>query len=110
VHRLLPPALGLIQLSYPRLDDPSFVDWRDYADRNDANDPIAIADEVVDRARGAHSVWLVDDGGYKTFAGQCEAVEGELGAKLGAGRLLVANDGDTFFEHASLFRFPGPAS
>jgi hypothetical protein len=110
VHRLLPSALGLIQLSYPMLDDPSLVDWRDYADRNGTNDPIAIADEVVARARGAHSVWLVDDGGYKTFAGQCEAVESELGARLGAGRLLVVNDGDTFFEHASLFRFPGPAS
>jgi mannosyltransferase len=110
VHRLLPPSLGLIQLSYPRLDDPSLVDWRDYADRNRANAPIAIADAALARAGTAHSVWLVDDGGYNTYAGQCEAVEGEFGARLGPGRLLVVDDGDAFFEHASLFRFPGPAS
>jgi hypothetical protein len=110
VHRLLPSTLGLVQLSYPMLDDPSLVDWRDYADRNGANDAVAIADAVVARARGAHSVWLVDDGSYKTYAGQCEAVETELGAKLGAARILVVNDGDTFFEHASLLRFSGPAS
>lgn len=110
VHRLLPASLGLVQLSYPRLDNPAFVDWRDYADRNATNDPVAIADAVVERAAGAHSVWLVDDGGYKTLAGQCEAVESELLAKLGAVQLLVANDGDTYFEHASLLRFPGPAS
>jgi hypothetical protein len=110
VHRLLPASLGLVQLSYPTLDDPSFVDWRDYADRNAANDPVAIAHEVIARAGSAHSVWLVDDGGYKTFAGQCELVERELGTAFGAGELLVINDGDTFFEHASLLRYAGPAS
>ena len=110
VHRLLPAELGLVQLSYPTLDDPSLVDWRDYADRNAANDPAAIADAVVARATAAHSVWLVDDGGYKTFAGQCEALESELASALGPAELLVVNDGDEFFEHASLFRFPGPAS
>ncbi|MEY2453805.1 MAG: mannosyltransferase [Acidimicrobiaceae bacterium] len=110
IHRLLPSSLGLTQLSYPTLSDPSLVDWRDYADRNAAADPVAIADEVVARAGSAHSVWLVDDGGYKTFGGQCESVESELGAKLGSGRVLVVNDGDTYFEHASLIRFAGPAS
>jgi hypothetical protein len=110
VHRLLPPALGLVQLSYPSLDDPSLVDWRDYADRNGSNDPIAIANEVVARAGSAHSIWLVDSTGYKTYEGQCEAVESELGQKLGRGQLLVIDDGDTFFEHASLLRFAGPAS
>ena len=110
VHRLLPPALGLTQLSYPTLGDPSLVDWRDYADRNRATDPIATADAVVARARAARSVWLVENAGYKTFEGQCEAVEGELSTKLGAGRPLVIDDGDTFFEHASLLQFAGPAS
>jgi mannosyltransferase len=109
VHRLLPARLGLTQLSYPTLGDPSFVDWRDYADRNASIDPVAKADDVVGMAAGAHSVWVVDDGGYKTFAGQCEAVEAELGAKLGAARVLVADDGDAYFEHAALLQFPGRA-
>jgi hypothetical protein len=110
VHRLLPPALGLMQLSYPTLGDPSLVDWRDYADRNHAVDPIATADAVIALARSARSIWVVESAGYKTYEGQCEAVDGQLSAKLGAGQLLVTDDGDTFFEHASLVRFAGPAS
>jgi hypothetical protein len=110
VHRLLPPSLGLTQLSYPTLTDPSFVDWRDYAERNRVADPVAITDAAIALAGSAHSVWLVDDGSYKTFAGQCEAVETALGARLGAGRVLVVDDGETYFEHASLLQFAGPAS
>ena len=109
VHRLLPADLGLTQLSYPTLGDPAFVDWRDYEDRNAKLDPAAIADDVVGRAAGAHSVWLVDSTAYKTFKGQCEGVETELAIKLGAGHALVGEDGDTFFEHASLLQFPGRA-
>jgi hypothetical protein len=110
VHRLLPPSLGLVQLSYPTLGDPSVVDWRDYADRNAAEDPVAIADDAIALARGAHAVWLVDNTGYKTYEGQCEAVEAELNAKLGGEQLLVIDDGDTFFEHASLLQYSGPKS
>jgi hypothetical protein len=110
VHRLLPSTLGLAQLSYPTLSDPALVDWRDYADRNGAVDPVATADAVIALAQSAHSVWLVDSAGYKTFEGQCEAVEGRLNARLGAGQPLVIDDGDAFFEHASLVRFAGPAS
>jgi uncharacterized membrane protein len=110
VHRLLPPALGLTQLSYPMLGDPSLVDWRDYSDRNRAIDPVATADTVITRARAAHSVWLVESVGYKTLEGHCEAVERELAAKLGGGQAIVLDDGDTFFEHASLVRFTAPAA
>jgi hypothetical protein len=110
VHRLLPTTLQLKQLTYPMLSDPALVDWRDYADRNRAVDPRAVADAVVTRSSGAHAVWLVDSGSYKTFEGQCEAVESELSAKLGAGRVRVVEDGDTYFEHASLVQFRGPAS
>jgi hypothetical protein len=109
VHRLLPDSLGLREVVYPTLDAPDFVDWRDYAQRNSAADPIAITDSLVQSASGAHAVWLVASGGYKTYETQCEAVLVELGAQLGSGRQLIAEDGDTFFEHASLFRFPGPA-
>jgi hypothetical protein len=108
VHRLLPDDLGLVQLSYPALDDPALVDWRDYADRNAASDPVAKADAVVARAKGAHSVWFVIGTGYKTLGGQCESVANEFTARLGAGRLLVIEDGDAFFEHGSLLQFAGP--
>ena len=110
LHRLLPARLGLQQLAYPTLADPSFVDWRDYADRNAAVNPTAVADEVVARARGGHTIWLVDSGSYKTLEGQCEAVEQELGAKVGSVAIRVNEDGGAFFEHESLVQYPGPAS
>jgi len=109
VHRLLPDSLGLTQLTYPALTDPSLVDWRDYADRNASADPDAIAAEVVRRASSAHSVWFVIGTGYKTLGGQCEAVEHAFDAHLGGGRVLVIEDGDAFFEHGSLLQYPGRA-
>lgn len=106
-HRLLPDDLGLQQLSYPTLGDPSLVDWRDYEKRNAAVDPVAVADQVVQRAHGAHNVWLVDSGSYKTLEGQCETVEQEFGTKLGPANIRVLEDGAKFFEHASLIQYPG---
>ena len=38
--------------AYPRLDDPRYVDWVDYAQRNARNRPTAVADEVLRRRRG----------------------------------------------------------
>ena len=108
VHRLLPDRLGLQQLAYPALSDPSFVDWRDYEERNAAVDPTAVADDVIRRASGAHTIWLIDSGSYKTLEGQCEAVEQELGTRLGAAAVRIVEDGALYFEHASLVQYPGP--
>ncbi|HEV3226983.1 MAG TPA: glycosyltransferase family 39 protein [Acidimicrobiales bacterium] len=110
VHRLLPASLGLVQLSYPTLADPALVDWRDYADRNAAVDPRAVADRIAAMAHGGHGVWLVDSTSYKTFEGHCEAVEQELGAKLGGAQIRVLENGAKFFEHASLLQYPGSAT
>jgi len=110
MHRLLPASVE--QVTYPTFGSPDRVDWRDYEARNSKADPTAFAARVVDRANasGAHSVWLVASGSYKTFEGQCEALTNELGTRLGAGTGLVTEDSDAFFEHAGLFRFPGRAA
>jgi 4-amino-4-deoxy-L-arabinose transferase-like glycosyltransferase len=110
MHRLLPDSLGLTQLAYPTLGDPSFVDWREYAKRNAAADPAAIADEIVARAGKAHSVWLVVSGTYKTLEGQCEALDNVLGSALPGRDTVVIENGNKFFEHESLVRYNGPAS
>jgi len=104
VHRLLPTSVT--QFTYPNFASPDRVDWRDYAARNAAADPVAFADGVVQRARssGAPSVWLVSSGSYKTLEGQCEGVAAEL-AKYAPVSSVVAEDGDTYFEHAGLLRF-----
>ena len=98
-------------MTYPTFGSPDRVDWRDYAERNAAADPLAFADEITARATSssAHTVWLVASGSYKTFEGQCDALTAALGARLGSGQTVITENGDTFFEHASLFRFPGPA-
>ncbi|HEX2383790.1 MAG TPA: glycosyltransferase family 39 protein [Acidimicrobiales bacterium] len=109
-HRVLPSSTA--QVTYPTFGSPDRVDWRDYEERNAQADPKAFASGVVDRAHaaGAHSVWLVSSGSYKTLEGQCEALTTELGTLLGSGTLEVAENGDSFFEHAALVRFPGPAA
>jgi hypothetical protein len=108
-HRLLPDTT--MQVVYPTFGSPDRVDWRDYEQRNAQADPLAFADQVIARAQSspAHTVWLVSSGSYKTFEGQCDALTAALSARLGSGQVVVAEDGDNFFEHASLFRFPGPA-
>jgi hypothetical protein len=108
-HRLLPSSVA--QVTYPTFGSPDRVDWRDYEQRNTQADPNAFAAGVVDRATTsrAHSVWLITSGSYKTFEGQCEALTTELGTRLGGATQTVAENADSFYEHAALFRFAGPA-
>jgi len=87
----------LVELSYPLLSSPVRVDWVDYADRNAAADPAAIAEEVRERADG-HAVFVVWMSEYRTFGEQCE----ELVNALGAGELLVTSDGQSYYEPANL--------
>ena len=86
---------GLVELSYPALTAPERIDWVDYADRNGAADPAAIADEILAEADG-HAVFLVWMSDYRTFGDQCESLVGELGLT----EPLVVQDETRFFEPA----------
>ena len=91
-------------IAYPDAGDGRFVDWVDYADRNLASDPIGFADAVMgDNPTSA--IFVVVNGSYRTFEGKCEALLATFGAQRPA-QLLVADDGETYFEHADLYRFP----
>jgi mannosyltransferase len=92
---------GLVHMAYPTLGSPDRVDWVDYAERNQAADPAAIADEILARADGnaVFLVWMAD---YKTFDQQCETLIGQLGLTEN----LVVQDNDRFFEPASLHWSP----
>ncbi len=94
---------GLVYLSYPALTDPSFVDWVDYKDRNDAADPAAVGAEIQ-RIAGSHAIFLVANGAYRTFENDCESLMAALAVGR-TGEQLDADDGAHFFEHASLWRF-----
>jgi mannosyltransferase len=95
----------VVTLAYPTLGSPERVDWVDYADRNAAADPDAIAQEVLKRA-GDHTIWYAWAGTYRTFEGQCEAVNSALLRARPQGVARVTDNGNKYFEHAWLFEFP----
>lgn len=96
---------GLVELAYPTLDGPERVDWVDYAERNAAADPAAIAAEVRERAAG-QAVFLVWMNEYATFGTQCE----DLITELGLTESLVVQDRDRFYEPAYLHWSPAGAA
>ncbi|MGE0796186.1 MAG: hypothetical protein AB7O29_12720, partial [Acidimicrobiia bacterium] len=101
VSRLLPT--DRVQRTFPAGGDPAFVDWVDYAEKQEAGDPEAFARDLLDRA-GEATIWLVWEAGYRTLGTRCE----DLGNALARLRPAVAvvSSGDTF-EHAVLYQY-GP--
>jgi hypothetical protein len=91
-------------VSYPRFEDPRFVDWVDYEERNRASDPVAFAEAVLDRA-GAATIWLVSSDSYRTLEGKCASVQTQLRRARPDGGLVVGEDGSEALEHAGLHRF-----
>jgi mannosyltransferase len=93
------------RLVYPTLAAPDRVDWVDYASRNRAADPAAVAGEILRRV-GEHRVFLVWQGEYRTFEGQCEALYNALASARPTGATIVTTGGKRFFEPASVSVFP----
>jgi hypothetical protein len=113
LERLVPGAAGLDLVAFPELGTMRFVDWTDYADRNDpASNPGAapepVADALVQRAGPAGSVFLVFSPGYATHDTTCPALAGALGARR-AQETLVVEDGSQYYEHATVNRY-GPVA
>lgn len=75
VNRLLPTTMR--QVGYPDLGPADLVDWVDYARRNAAASPTAIADRIRSQA-GAGTIWLVRADGYHTFGDQCARLDRAL--------------------------------
>ena len=92
---------------YPTLGSPLRVDWVDYAKRNAAADPDAVAKQIVARA-GDHRIFLVWQGAYRTLEGQCEALLDALTVARPGASTIVVSGGDKYFEPASVVMFPPP--
>lgn len=92
-------ALGL-----PALERPDRIDWRDYAERNEAADPAVAVEALLERAEGA-SVWLVINTHYRTYEGYCEGVQAGLQSARPASGIAVPDRGGEVFEGATLVRF-----
>lgn len=103
--RVMPSGLTL--LSYPTYGDSKFVDWVDYGERNDASDPTAFAARVLAQAGPTQTIFLVWSDSYKTFEGKCAGLASALAAARPPQQLL-GDDGDRYFEHATLTRFAAP--
>lgn len=91
---------------FPTGAGPTRVDWVDYAKRNQAADAGAFARGVLDRARPGATIWLAWASTYKTFEGKCETIATTLQVARPAGTPVVTDNGQRFFEHAWLMRYP----
>lgn len=95
----------LDRVVYPSLAPPERVDWVDYAQRNAAASPAAVATELLTRA-GGHQVFLVWQPSYRTLEGQCEALFDALSVARPGSSTLVTASGATYYEPGSVTRFP----
>ncbi len=105
LSRTLPP--GVEAVSYPSFAPIDRVDWVDYTDRLDRASPERFAEEALARA-GDRPVWLVWAGTYTTHEKTCEQLLTALARARPGATNPVADQGDEYFEHASLYRFPPP--
>ncbi|MCP4793104.1 MAG: hypothetical protein GY882_07235 [Actinomycetia bacterium] len=97
-------------VAFPAMDDGRSVDWVDYGERNRSADLVAVADAIVARAGGSANVWMIWIDGYRNFERQCGRLHGELSARLGGSRHLVAANGDEYYNAANLNAFGVPPS
>jgi mannosyltransferase len=73
VNRLVKP--GLFQVTFPAWQSPGpkFVDWIDYAKRNESASVSSFVKKLFNTAKG-HSIFYVWQGGYLTFGDDCQAI------------------------------------
>ena len=103
VARLAPEGFRL--LSYPELTPPDRVDWVDYAERQEAADPLLIARQI-DTLAGSAQVYVDFAPGYRTFQQDCQRVVAALTTMRGAPEVEVHRR-LTVFEDQRLYRFAG---
>lgn len=101
-ERALPA--GFDQVTYPALATPGRVDWVDYEERNDAADPEAVAQRVLERVGAGRGLWVVFSTGYRTHEDSCvELVNAVLRERPGEAVLDAESE---FFEPAGVYHFP----
>jgi mannosyltransferase len=98
----------LDQVVYPTLEPPQRIDWVDYAERNDAADPPAIAAQVVDRAGPDRGIFVVWNGEYRTFTGQCELLVDSLAVLRPGAQTIEPSGAGKYFEFATVVHYPPP--
>jgi hypothetical protein len=91
-------------VAFPDVDrDPRFVDWVDYADRNEAADPGRFVAEVLELA-GDRPILLATNLTYRTLETKCAQVASLLQATRPP-ETIVQGDGTEFYESMSVLYF-----
>jgi mannosyltransferase len=100
--RLIHESIGLRQMTFPSAGSPRFVNWTDYAKRNNAADPQQFARAIQAKARAA-TIWYVWSPSYLTYGRKCEALLTDLAVGRAPGRTLVPIRGN--IEHIALVEY-----
>jgi hypothetical protein len=101
--RLLEPGLDLV--TFPRFEDPRFVDWVDYKERLAGVDVDAFAQRALDRA-GDHRLFLVYSTSYITHEDTCPALVNALSRLRPPTELTRTSEA---FEPSGVIEFAPPA-
>lgn len=81
---------------FPERGDPRFIDWVDYAERNEAADPVAFWDELREEVDPTDGLYAVVMPGYQTFDGKCEQLLAVITAERPTlDTVEAADDGET---------------
>ena len=109
--QLGPPVSRLVtrhltEMVFPTAAAPERVDWVDYAKRNKAAN-VGSFEQMLLRRAGAHDLWLVWSGDYRTFGSKCETLVSSLGLARPGFQVLVKGSG-RYQEPANLTRYPVP--
>jgi hypothetical protein len=105
--RLIRESIGLRQLTFPTGASPRFVNWTDYATRNEAADPARFARAIDAQARTA-TIWYVLSPGYLTYGLKCEQLVADLGRGRPPARTVVPIRAK--IEHLLLFEYDPPSA
>ena len=109
VMRELPASTGLRAFSYPRLDNPQFINWVDYLAAIKATSPRRFVHEIAHRLHG-HSVWLVWSTGYGPYQSTCAFVASTFLNRPGwGGHTWVNAHPYEYFQSMNLTQFNPPA-
>ena len=74
VYRQVQDTSRYDMITFPRRTGPAIVDWVDYAKTVGDASPLAFADDLVQKASGGHTIWLVWQPGYQTYGIKCEQI------------------------------------
>jgi hypothetical protein len=105
--RLIRASIGLRQLTFPTGESPEFVNWTDYAKRNEAADPQQFARTVLASARTS-TIWYAWSPSYLTYGRKCEELLNELARDRPPARTVVPARGH--IEHLTLVEFDPPSA